>query len=147
MTKYSGSGWHFQSERHSKAKRTGHAGGYYAVMKNSNMTAKIIKTDKIPTKKDFPEYGYAEGKYKTKTEAINRALQLGYKPIEEKTYQVEFYAGSDEEINTAKSHNEMPDIIEIKANNSIQARHKAVENFKKNFPKVKNFEIQDVIIK
>jgi hypothetical protein len=30
MAKYNSSGWHYQSERHSKAKRTGHAGGNYA---------------------------------------------------------------------------------------------------------------------
>jgi flagellar basal body-associated protein FliL len=30
MAKYSGSGWHFQSERHSKARTTGRAGGTYA---------------------------------------------------------------------------------------------------------------------
>jgi hypothetical protein len=29
MAKYSGSGWHFQSERHANARRTGHAGGKY----------------------------------------------------------------------------------------------------------------------
>lgn len=30
MAKYSGQGWHYQSERHSKARRLGHAGGQYA---------------------------------------------------------------------------------------------------------------------
>lgn len=29
MAKYSGKGWHFQTERHSKAAKTGHAGGLY----------------------------------------------------------------------------------------------------------------------
>jgi hypothetical protein len=29
MAKYNSSGWHFQSDRHSKARRTGHAGGTY----------------------------------------------------------------------------------------------------------------------
>jgi hypothetical protein len=80
MAKYSGSGWHFQSGRHSNAKRYGHAGGYYAIMKNSDMSAKIIRTNKTPMRKDFPDYSYAEGKYKTKKEAINRANALGYKP-------------------------------------------------------------------
>lgn len=83
MARYSGSGWHNQSTRHSNARRTGHAGGYYAVMKNSDMSAKIIKTNKIPTREDYPDYGYAEGKYKTKKEAIARANALGYKISEQ----------------------------------------------------------------
>lgn len=79
MARYNGMGWHNQSIRHSNARKYGKAGGYYAVMRNSDWSAKIIKTNKIPTKKDFPKSSFAEGKYKTKKEAINRANQLGYK--------------------------------------------------------------------
>jgi hypothetical protein len=33
MSKYSGSGWHFQSLRHSRARKYGHAGGKYLIRK------------------------------------------------------------------------------------------------------------------
>jgi hypothetical protein len=39
MTKYSGSGWHLQRVRHSRARRLGHAGGTYT----SERIRKILK--------------------------------------------------------------------------------------------------------
>jgi hypothetical protein len=50
MAKYNSSGWHFQSTRHSNARRTGHAGGKYAVSyndpKGKSFSLGVFPTDK-----------------------------------------------------------------------------------------------------
>lgn len=62
MAKYSGKGWHFQTERHSKAAKTGHAGGVY----ESARISAIVKK--------HPEY-----KNLTFKELRNKGVFLRYK--------------------------------------------------------------------
>lgn len=47
MAKYSGKGWHFQTERHSKAAKTGKAGGKYSIYNSDWRNPKNLFTDKI----------------------------------------------------------------------------------------------------
>jgi hypothetical protein len=52
MSKYSGSGWHFQSVRHSNARKYGHAGGKYALsIKEAWRYPFLIHTVKVNSKK------------------------------------------------------------------------------------------------
>lgn len=66
MAKYSGKGWHFQSQRHSKAAKTGHAGGTYQILvsnskvknydagarfNNRNSALKVVNANKNADKK------------------------------------------------------------------------------------------------
>jgi len=53
MAKYSGRGWHFQSQRHSNARRTGRAGGKYLVAVKTNNRAEIFA---FQTKKGRSEF-------------------------------------------------------------------------------------------
>jgi hypothetical protein len=41
MAKYNSQGWHFQSKRHSDARKTGHAGGKYANLSTAQLRGKI----------------------------------------------------------------------------------------------------------
>lgn len=67
MSKYSGKGWHFQTERHSKAAKTGHAGGLY----ESARISAIVKK--------HPEY-----KNLTFKELRNKGVFLRYKSDSDK---------------------------------------------------------------
>lgn len=47
MAKYSGKGWHYQSQRHSKAAKTGIAGGKYSIYNSNWRQPKNVFNDKI----------------------------------------------------------------------------------------------------
>jgi hypothetical protein len=55
MAKYSGSGWHFQSVRHSNARKYGRAGGTYAkvVYDPANHNAWVDLGENVKEKKRF----------------------------------------------------------------------------------------------
>jgi hypothetical protein len=75
MAKYSGSGWHKESARHSRARKTGHAGGEYSVrghFRNKGKKNEVwIQYHTVKPKKNYGKeqkqkhFGYAQKGFET----------------------------------------------------------------------------------
>jgi hypothetical protein len=69
MAKYSSSGWHFQSTRHSNAKRYGHAGGKYS----NKLSISVAHSEPKPSLKykQIPIYNYDEASKELKQKILD----------------------------------------------------------------------------
>lgn len=67
MAKYNGSGWHFQTIRHSNARKYGKAGGKYSTQMNITHS----ETKSLPRYKQLPIYNYDEASKELKEKILN----------------------------------------------------------------------------